>query len=43
MENKFINRYHSYCKCLDNLKKSLTANPADDYVGDGTQADFFAK
>ncbi len=29
MENKFINRYHSYCKCLDNLKKSLTANPAD--------------
>ena len=40
MENKFINRYHSYCKCLDNLKKSLTANPADDFVLEGTTQNF---
>ena len=32
MENRFTNRYHSFCKCLRNLQKSLTADPADDFV-----------
>lgn len=36
MENRFINRYHSFCKCLGNLQKSLTADPADDFVLEGT-------
>lgn len=22
MENKYINRYRTFCKCLDNLKKA---------------------
>ncbi len=22
MENKYINRYRTFCKCIDNLKKS---------------------
>lgn len=40
MEKKFINRYHSFCKCLENLKKSLTANPSDDFVLEGTTQNF---
>ena len=40
MEKKFINRYNSFCKCLENLKKSLTANPLDDFVLEGTTQNF---
>ena len=40
MANRFTNRYRSFCKCLDNLKKSLTANPADDFVLEGTTQNF---
>lgn len=36
MENKFINRYHSFCRSLDNLKKSTVANPKADFVLEGT-------
>ena len=27
MENKFINRYNTFCKSLSNLAKSKTADP----------------
>ena len=30
MENKYINCYRTFCKCLDNLKKSRKASPNDD-------------
>ena len=40
MENRFTNRYHSFCKCLGNLQKSLTADPADDFVLEGTTQNF---
>ena len=29
MENKYINRYRTFCKCIDNLKKSKNANPSE--------------
>ena len=29
MESRFINRYHTFCKCL-NLEKSKTASPDAD-------------
>lgn len=29
MENKYINRYRTFCKCLENLKKSRKASPND--------------
>lgn len=32
MENKFINRYYSFCKSLNNLKKSTVANPNAGFV-----------
>ena len=32
MENKFINRYHSFCHSLANLKKSTVADPQADFV-----------
>lgn len=32
MESKSINRYHTFCKSLENLKKSLTADPTADFV-----------
>ena len=32
MENKFINRYHSFCHSLANLKKSTVADPKADFV-----------
>lgn len=36
MENKYINRYRTFCKCLDNLEKSKSANPDADFVLEGT-------
>ena len=36
MESRFINRYHTFCKCLNNLKKSKTASPDADFVLEGT-------
>lgn len=30
MESKYINRYHTYCKCLENLEKSKNADPNAD-------------
>ena len=36
MENRFINRYNSFCRSLNNLKKSTTANPNADFVLEGT-------
>ena len=40
MENKFINRYHTFCKSLDNLKKSQNADPQADFVLEGTVLNF---
>lgn len=31
MESKFINRYHTFCKNLKNLEKSLKADPKADF------------
>lgn len=36
MESKYINRYHTYCKCLGNLEKSKNADPNADFVLEGT-------
>lgn len=36
MENKYINRYRSFCNCINNLEKSKKANPDDDFVLEGT-------
>ena len=40
MENKFINRYRTFCKSLSNLEKSLRADPKADFVLDGTVLNF---
>ena len=40
MENKFINRYHTFCRCLENLKKSQNADPEADFVLEGTVQNF---
>lgn len=40
MENKFTNRYYSFCKSLENLKKSVAADPAADFVLEGTAMNF---
>ena len=40
MENKYINRYRTFCKCIDNLKKSKNANPSEDFVLEGTIMNF---
>lgn len=40
MENKYINRYHTFCKSLQNLEKSKTANPDADFVLEGTVQNF---
>ena len=37
MESRFINRYHTFCKCLNNLEKSKTASPDADFVLEGLQ------
>ena len=40
MENKFINRYRTFCNCLNNLKKSQNADPEQDFVLEGTIQNF---
>lgn len=40
MENKFINRYRTFCNCLSNLKKSQNADPEQDFVLEGTIQNF---
>lgn len=40
MENKYINRYHTFCKSLKNLEKSLNADPVADFVLEGTVLNF---
>ena len=40
MENKYINRYHTFCNTLKNLEKSLTADPKADFVLEGTVLNF---
>lgn len=40
MESRFINRYHTFCKSVKNLKKSLTADPKADFVLEGTVLNF---
>lgn len=36
MENRYINRYHTFCKSLKNLEKSRYADPKKDFVLEGT-------
>ncbi|MCI9619952.1 MAG: toxin-antitoxin system antitoxin subunit [Dorea sp.] len=36
MENRYINRYNTFCKSLKNLEKSLNADPKADFVLEGT-------
>lgn len=40
MENKSINRYHTFCKSLKNLEKSKYADPKADFVLEGTVLNF---
>ena len=40
MEDRFINRYHTFCKSLKNLEKSRTADPKADFVLEGTVLNF---
>lgn len=40
MENKFTNRYNTFCRCLKNLEKSKTADPKVDFVLEGTVMNF---
>lgn len=40
MENKFINRYNTFCKSLQNLEKSRHADPKADFVLEGTVLNF---
>ena len=40
MEDRFINRYHTFCKSLKNLEKSRLADPRADFVLEGTVLNF---
>ena len=40
MENKYINRYHTFCMSLKNLEKSRHADPKKDFVLEGTILNF---
>lgn len=40
MESRFINRYHTFCRCLKNLEKSLNADVKADFVLEGTVLNF---
>lgn len=40
MENKFINRYNTFCQSLNNLAKSRCADPDADFVLEGTVQNF---
>ena len=36
MEGKSINRFRSFCNCLEHLRKSVSADPKEDFVLEGT-------
>mgnify|MGYP004471463821 CR=1 FL=1 len=40
MANGFINRYLTFCRSLKNLEKSRNADPAQDFVLEGTVLNF---
>lgn len=40
MGSKFINRYHTFCKSLNNLEKSKHADPKQEFVLEGTVLNF---
>lgn len=40
MESKYINRYYSFCKSLNNLEMSKSANPGADFVLAATVQNF---
>jgi len=40
MENKFINRYNTFCKSLQNLEKSKTADPIAAFVLESLNLEF---
>lgn len=40
MESKSINRYHTFCKSLKNLEKSLDADVSADFVLEGTALNY---
>lgn len=40
MENRYINRYHTFCRSLKNLEKSLNADAKADFVLEGTVLNF---
>ena len=40
MESKFINRYHTFCKSLNNLEMSKHADPKQEFVLEGTVLNF---
>lgn len=40
MENRFINRYNTFCRSLKNLEKSRSADPKADFVLEGTVLNF---
>lgn len=40
MENKYINRYHTFFQSLENLEKSRHADPKADFVLEGTVQNF---
>lgn len=40
MENKYINRYRTFCQSLENLEKSRHADPKADFVLEGTVQNF---
>lgn len=40
MESNYINRYRTFCKSLKNLGKSVNADPAADFVLEGTVLNF---
>lgn len=40
MQSKFINRYNSFCRSLNNLSKSRNADRNADFVLEGTVQNF---
>ena len=40
MENRYINRYRTFCRSLKNLEKSKSADPKADFVLEGTVLNF---
>lgn len=40
MESRYINRYHTFCRSLKNLEKSLQADPQENFVLEGTVLNF---